>query len=581
MHVQRGILVGWVVFLLVVTLTFAPTARAELESVVFWDPATGSAFPDNEIHVGVGEVFEFDIVALWNDQGGADPAPTTIDGYEVAAYYDQEYGDEEDLGGLEYQSYTNAVQPGSWSVDSDDYGGYWNVSCFSQSPTASFSSNVLVLGRGQFTALTPNYEEEPGVYLPWTLGLDSAVLFGSEYYPNTTGSLDVYTDGSGVVSNQWQDSEGNFNGNWSDVAHWTEGGPPQADEQALFANQQVCTVTLDAPAVCDQFRIDDNVTLQQTGGNVLNCNSVVIGSENLPDIPRLALDGASVNVAQSVTVGPGDWTGWSRPEGRLDVVNAHLTVGDRAGTSKTGTLHVGGDSSGETGPATASVGWAGAIRVAGDMVVHESGTLDMHGGGNTVKVDLSYDNGNAHGTLFNRGGTIDMDDGGTLRTYEINGTVVNESWEGTALIVVGGGVGGISGRDQSMDLIFRQGFENISGEIRMGVFGTYDWDRIDVPEGGIIFDGDSRIKLYLHEDYTPRLGDTFEIFSSWDGITLNGGNTPMGMMDFSFAALPEGLAWSAGLSGGDTNLYVQIIPEPASLALLASGGLLLLRRRRR
>ena len=115
----------------------------------------------------------------------------------------------------------------------------------------------------------------------------------------------------------------------------------------------------------------------------------------------------------------------------------------------------------------------------------------------------------------------------------------------------------------------------------MGVFASDDADLINVPEGQIFLDVQSRIKLYTHQDYTGQAGDYFVILSSRDGVTLTGGATLNDVLDFTWADLGGELSWGYGLTGDNTGVWVEVVPEPGTLSLLALGGLAVLRKRRR
>lgn len=213
---------------------------------------------------------------------------------------------------------------------------------------------------------------------------------------------------------------------------------------------------------------------------------------------------------------------------------------------------------------TADSTFGGLIQGRGSVVKTGSGTLTItngntYTGGTTVTAGTLMVN-NTTGWGLGNGGVV-VKSGATLGgTGRLDGTVQVDAG---ATFAPGASAG-------SMLL----GSLNLDGVLEIEIGGTTqgtEYDRIELAGSSSTLKG--ILDVALINGFTPAEGDTFDIVHAFFG----------GLdVDFAEVNLPDlsaqGLAWQLNTDG--STLSLEVIPEPASLALLGLGGLTLLSRRR-
>ncbi len=236
-----------------------------------------------------------------------------------------------------------------------------------------------------------------------------------------------------------------------------------------------------------------------------------------------------------------------------------------------------------------------------------AGTVDVYTGGATFTLTIGGGNGSGDysGRIINSSGSLALTKAGS-GTQTLSGTstytgatTVNA---GTLLIVgsiaspvtVAGGwlggsgtiagsvdiqaAGGVSAGTSPGHLLILGGYTQ-SGTLLAELGGTrqgtqYDWIEV---AGAATLGG--LIDVDFVNSFVAAPGMHFDILTAAGGIT----NADLGGLTFDFSGADFGWAWVpeiVSLGGGAEALRLNASPEPATLTLLALGGLALLRRRR-
>ena len=256
-----------------------------------------------------------------------------------------------------------------------------------------------------------------------------------------------------------------------------------------------------------------------------------------------------------------NWAGDVYPVNETNTVN-----GNRTATQSTGTP---GDS--------------GQIRIGNNT----DGTLNITGGTLTASagngnVNIGYNNG-ATGTLNMSGGTlvaVDLNIGflgaGTTGIATVSGGTINLSDD----LVLGNGTSTTSGE---LTIVGDSATINVGDNMTIAVNGTAELtfelgatgvSTIDVTN---IFDINSGADLFIDGlNYTGGYNTVIDLVtfgslgdSTWDSITID-----------NFLK-PGGGEWTTSINFDGDSMYLSVVPEPSSTALLGLGGLALMLRRKR
>jgi len=276
--------------------------------------------------------------------------------------------------------------------------------------------------------------------------------------------------------------------------------------------------------------------------------------------PTFVLDGAVGSTCGELTVG-------TSYEGTMNIQNGATltTMGDSligrfngskgtmtvtgSGTSwtTTGNLHLGGYSGGLGGLGTLNVN-SGAVKVNNLLKIWDAGTANLSGGTlSAATID------HTHGGTFNF-------TGGVLHVGMFQGNLVNQG----GAICPGGSPGLTTVQG---DLVMNAGLI----EIELG--GLLRGDLYDAIVVTGLLEVGGTLDVLLYDDgsgpFAPQLENTFDILD-WGSLTGQFGQ-------LNLPTLAAGLDWdtSALYTTGD----LRVVPEPATLSLLALGGLAALRRR--
>jgi T5SS/PEP-CTERM-associated repeat protein len=426
---------------------------------------------------------------------------------------------------------------------------------------------------------------------------------------------DGYLDGNSVnidyTSNVYWKSA--VSGNWSDNSKWSA-VVPNAGEDVVLNKSGNYSVNLNMLARSRNLSIlNGNVTftgnpgyLGIVGGNLsLGVTAGVPASLKLTRETSLYLDGAGAHdigknagAVGTLTV-DGSGTALNNSSGWLGVGNAGA-----------GTLVIanGGDVSVASGYVGYGNGGVGVIDIsgAGSRYVGTSLTL----GGNSAKTTIGKGMVNLHD-----GGSLDL--GSTLNVYNTSGTAINFSggtlsaaninldgnggrfnWSAGTLELLGGsisnfgstftvpalgtfnGTGTVAGKlvvngnvapGGSLGALRVNGDLSGTGRFTMQIGSSTFYDQLKATGSANL--NDAIIEVELFDGYEPSSETSFDLF---DFAGILGGTWTF---DFSNAQLPPGMGWDT--SGfATTGTIVAVVPEPASLSLLALAGVLALRRRR-
>ena len=134
--------------------------------------------------------------------------------------------------------------------------------------------------------------------------------------------------------------------------------------------------------------------------------------------------------------------------------------------------------------------------------------------------------------------------------------------------------------DVTVDASFIMFESNKNVELQIEIASLTDFSQIKAGSIGIgnqysaLDDGLDPVLTVAMLGYTPNLGDKWNIGVATGSVTLDGG-----FRQINAPALSDP-AWSYEVVVDGKNLVLQVVPEPATLALLSLGGLALIRRRR-
>jgi T5SS/PEP-CTERM-associated repeat protein len=397
-------------------------------------------------------------------------------------------------------------------------------------------------------------------------------------------------------------------GNWSTGANWDNGEPGPADH-AYVNNGGTAQITTSNDELCDFLTIGegdaDSGTLNMTGGSLSVDEDLGVGY----------LGTGTLNVTGGAVSSHYGYVGYEPGS------TGQVTV-DGAGSAWTdmGALHVGafgdgtlsitaggavdtddsyiGSFAGSTGRAT--VDGAGSIWTYGtysiDLVVgwHGAGTLDISGGA-TVSgqaCHVGYEPGSmGEVTVDGSGSTLD----------NLLGVAVGREGDGS-LSIVGGGVvigadgviGNLAGAAGEVTVCGDGSRWTNSSDVCVGYLGAAS---LNITDGGLVSvggfltidydeDGDGFIKmasggmLAIYGDADDSLAKFLDLIDGTDAIRY-WNNDISGWDDINNGTMGEDY-WLTYMAAGDLAGYtVLTVPEPATIGLLAMGGLALLRRRNR
>ncbi|MGB2820539.1 MAG: PEP-CTERM sorting domain-containing protein, partial [Phycisphaerae bacterium] len=243
----------------------------------------------------------------------------------------------------------------------------------------------------------------------------------------------------------------------------------------------------------------------------------------------------------------------------------------------------------------------GDFAVGGDVTTHSGlGVLNLHGGSLTVGGDIatvaSGPTGPGTMTITLDGGLLDLTGGsmdlgpasppsfsftgGTLKDVggfddTLNqGILVMGMPQGDGVLAPGGSIGGTS---------IAGDYNLVSGSLEIeiqspGSTGGTDYDQVELTAPASTASLDGTLEVVLLGGYLPAYETTFDVVTA-NSVLLG----PRFVLDESGAPMPAGRYFDAsvaGLAGGQA-LRLTVLPEPATLALLALGALVVIRRRKR
>ncbi len=300
-------------------------------------------------------------------------------------------------------------------------------------------------------------------------------------------------------------------------------------------------------------------TLTKTGANTISlCNATVTAGtisvqQGILAVAQRACDASAADFiladAAGVALNLGGFdlpiaslAGGGDSGGSVNLGANRLTIGGAASTTYAGVI---GGTGGLTRTGSGSLTLAGTNSYTGPTIV-SGGTLLVNG---SITSNVTVTGGllGGAGTIF---GNVDVQGGGTASAGNTPGHLLiggSYTQSGTMLAEIGG----------------------------LGQGTTYDWIEVGgaATLGGVI-------EVDLVNGFVPEPGDYFDILTAGGGIT----NPDLSEVTFDFSNAGAGPGWwtfIVPLDGGGEALRLVASPEPATLTLLALGGLCLLRRRRR
>ena len=397
-------------------------------------------------------------------------------------------------------------------------------------------------------------------------------------------------------------------GDWTNSVNWS-GGEPDFNDSARFELGGTARIGGSDAAECGYLSLGWDIgqsgTVSITGGSLdVNLGEMKLGRGGTGDFYQ---SGGQVRADWGVLLGSGPQASgtYELSGGSLNTADGGTWVG-RVGAGEF--RHTGGSHS------TALSG------ISGIYVAYEAGsTGEYHlSGTGTIAVPVLHVGGRGTGEFTQNGGTVTVDQiggggslgvghsGNAVGTYELNdgslstdnveyiglgatgeftqtggsntteNLMIGTSTNGDGTYAISGGT--LSGGDVIVG-------DNGSGTLKViGDDATIDLDTYIQNTSGLLvseIEGDG-ISL-MDTVGTATLGGTWTIvdtgavpLGTYNVLTAAGGITG----SFDTVNLPNAAEWTWGITPDSKTLYVSHVPEPATLSLLAIGGLVLIRRRR-
>lgn len=322
------------------------------------------------------------------------------------------------------------------------------------------------------------------------------------------------------------------------------------------------------------------------GGTLNQTNNNVIVGQNTGSDATFEVYGGTLSLANQLRItNKVDIAGRVLLYGGTVNVGSQLDTFNTAGTNTTGfaTIVVDDTHAGSNAPAVLDVG---THLVLGNTNVSGGTTqMDLVSGTVTVGSNLRLAPGAGNAATFNlMGGLLDMTGGnvefgsgaGSTPTFNFTGGILKDCADFGSTLVQQGGTLAPGGSI---------GTTTVDGDYMLGSAGTLEIEIDSTGADLLIVNGDVSIEGSLSAilGFGPAFGD------EWT-IVRNDGTAPI---DGIFAGLPEysffgetfdgrDYAFRISYVAGDGNdVALKAVPEPATLTLLALGGLALVRRRKR
>jgi hypothetical protein len=326
---------------------------------------------------------------------------------------------------------------------------------------------------------------------------------------------------------------GSSGGLWSTPGNWNAGVPTALDGAYNIWGGNLVVVDAAAFAAKVYVSHDSTARVSVVSGGSLSAGALEIGNAGATGVGILSVDGGSLNVSGNSDIG---LFGTART-GQVELNSGSITSG--------GNMVMGGWNAGATGRMTVNDGTY--TQTGGTLTLGRtgSGTLVMNGG----TVDLTAGGWNPLRVGSSSGDGIVTLNGGLLITsgFEADWNNVDA---GLAKIELNGGQLQVEGNFGSA---FRL---DDNAEMAFGDDGVFAWNGNHVAEFGAAVDGG-----YITWDSAG----TDMLTENWDASWANG--TSVLYADYD------------DVNPGYTTVWATVIPEPASVGLLAIGGSLLFIRR--